>query len=64
VAEELLSDELECVSANLPRFSEKYLARAIEVIFQNTQSFKRTPIPQLPLELALVELISAIPNEA
>jgi len=54
---ELLPDEIECIEACLDRFSAADLSRAIQVIFNNMQQFKKMPIAQLPLELTVVELI-------
>ena len=54
---ELLPDEYECIIANLGAFSREDLARGVDIIFNHSQRFKRTPIPQLPLELMAVELI-------
>ncbi|OGZ99184.1 MAG: DNA polymerase III, subunit gamma and tau [Candidatus Sungbacteria bacterium RIFCSPHIGHO2_02_FULL_47_11] len=59
VEEELLPDELECINANLDAFGEQELSRGINIIFQNMQDFKRTPIPQLPLEVTVIELINS-----
>lgn len=57
VTAELLPDEYECIVANLPAFSAAQLSRSVNVIFDNLQRFKKTPIPQLPLELTVIELI-------
>ena len=57
VAEEMLPDEHECIEAHLALFTESDLSRAIRIITDNLQQFKKTPIPQLPLELTVVELI-------
>lgn len=56
VIAEMLPDECECIVANLPSFTAEELARGVNVIFDNLQRFRKTPIPQLPLELAVVEL--------
>ncbi len=58
VAEELLADELECIVARLPSWSAQDLSRGLHIIFQNMQQFRRTPIPQLPLEITVIELIN------
>ena len=55
---EFLPDERECISTHLPVFSQRALARATTIIFDNMQRFKKTPIPQLPLEVTIVELIA------
>ncbi len=57
VASEMLADEYECIAANLPSFSATELVTGVNVIFDNLQRFRKTPIPQLPLELAVIELI-------
>lgn len=57
VEDEMLPDELECIETHLPYFKETDLSRAVNTIFQNMQTFKKTPIPQLPLELTVIELI-------
>lgn len=56
LAHDFLPDEMECIAAALPRFSAPQLTQAVTIIFQNMQQFKKTPIPQLPLELTVVEL--------
>src|SRR3989344_4902316 len=58
VEEEMLPDELECITANLSVFRDAELSRSVNIIFENMQRFRKTPIPQLPLELTVVELIS------
>lgn len=62
IQNELLQDEFDCITANLASFSESDLSRGLNIIFQNIQQFKKTPIPQLPLELTVVELISGQQN--
>lgn len=57
VDEEMLPDEVECLTANLPYFSKHAISAGMNIILQNMQSFKKTPIPQLPLEVTVVELI-------
>lgn len=57
VEEDLLPDEHECIAEHLGKFAAADLSRAVTLIFQNIQQFKKTPIPQLPLELTVVELI-------
>ncbi len=59
VAEEMLPDELECINANMSALSEEYLLRAVNIIMQNLQQFRKTPIPQLPLEVTVAELIQS-----
>lgn len=57
VAQDLLADEYECLMAHLPSFTPEHLSRGINIIFENMQRFRRTSIPQLPLEVTVVELI-------
>lgn len=57
VLSEMLDDEYECIVANLPSFTAADLAAGVNTIFDNLQRFRKTPIPQLPLELAVIELI-------
>lgn len=58
VESEFLPDERECISTHLHLFSRESLARATSIIFDNIQRFKKTPIPQLPLEITIVELVA------
>ena len=58
IDEEMLPDEYECIAANLANFSESDLSRGLDTIITNIQSFKKVPIPQLPLELTVVELVN------
>ena len=59
--QDFLPDEFECITKHLGAFTPHALTQATTVIFQNMQSFKKMPIPQLPLELTVVEIISANP---
>ena len=63
VENEMLRDEVECIVANLNSFTREDLSKGIATIFQNMQQFKKMPIPQLPLELTIVEIISALPAQ-
>lgn len=54
---EMLPDEFDCITANLGSFDHEDLSRGVDIIFHNLQTFKNTPIPQLPLELTVLELI-------
>lgn len=58
VEHDFLPDEMECITANLPSFTVLQLARAATITFQNMQQFKKSPIPQLGLEVTVVEIIS------
>lgn len=57
VEAEMLPDELEAINAHLVSFSQEDLSRGMQVITANLQTFKKTPIPQLPLELTVIELM-------
>jgi DNA polymerase III subunit gamma/tau len=57
IEHEMLPDEFEAISAHLPAFSHNDLSRGLKVIFENLQSFRHAPIPQLPLEVTIIELI-------
>lgn len=61
VASEMLDDEYETIMAHLASFTAGELAQGAEVIFDHLQRFKKTPIPQLPLELTVVALIDGDP---
>lgn len=58
VAEELLPDEIECLAVHLPSLSSQFLSSGMQTIMDNLPLFKRTPVPELPLELTVLELIS------
>ena len=64
VTEEMLPDEFECISANLDLFRTEDLSRGLSVITENMQLFRKTPIPQLPLELTVIDLIHGQSNPA
>lgn len=57
VQHEMLPDEIEVISANLTNYRTEDLSRGMELIFECLQGFKRSPIPQLPLELAVIDFI-------
>lgn len=54
--EEMLPDEKEAIASNLTSFSPEDLARGLRIISDNMQRFKKSPLPQLPLELTVIEL--------
>lgn len=56
IAEELLPDELETILSHLPTIPEANLTHAIRTISDNLMRFKNNPIPQLPLEVTIIEL--------
>lgn len=57
---DFLPDEFETITAQLPAFSRDDLVRGLNTMTANLQLFKRVPIPQLPLELTIVELINKL----
>jgi DNA polymerase-3 subunit gamma/tau len=57
VENDLLPDEIECLRANLDAFSREDLRRGMDVIVTDIQKLRHSPIPQLPLELTIAELI-------
>lgn len=59
VQRDFLTDEYECITSHLPGFTHAELSRAAESLAQYQYQFKHAPIPQLPLELAVIELTSA-----
>ena len=56
-AADLLPDEVEHIERSIGAFAATDLSRGINILFGHLQNFKKTPIPQLPLELAVIELI-------
>lgn len=58
VEEEFLPEEYQTLTTHLSAFEASEFARGTAVILKNLQEFRRTPIPSLPLELTVVELIS------
>ena len=57
VQEEMLPDEYECLVANLAAFGPQELSRGLNIIFENMLNFRKSPLPQLPLEITVIELI-------
>ncbi|RJQ36340.1 DNA polymerase III subunit gamma/tau [Candidatus Parcubacteria bacterium] len=55
----MLPEGREALAAHLAAYSANDLARAIAALIDAAELAKRSPIPQLPLELALVEIINA-----
>ncbi len=58
VAQELSVEQLETVKTQAEKFSLDSAARAIKIFMVAQNDIKRSPIPSLPLELAVVEIIS------
>lgn len=57
ISADLLPDELEAIEKHLLLFTSADLSRGITILFGHIQNFRKTPIPQLPLELAVIELM-------
>ena len=55
---ELLPDEIEHITAHTAFFTESQLSNGLNIILANMSQFKNPPLPQLPLELTLIELIN------
>ena len=58
LAEEIPLDECEHIESRLVDFSENDLVRGLNLFHEYSQRFKRSPLPQLPLELAVIEFIN------
>lgn len=58
--QELLPEEIDCLRKNLMYFNEEQLKKGVDIIFQNITIFRKSPIPQLPLELSIVEIITLL----
>ena len=58
IAQELSPDQFETVKAQSEKFSLDNAARAIKIFMVAQNDIKRSPIPSLPLELAMVEIIN------
>lgn len=59
LAEEIPMEECEHIESNLANFSENDLVRGLNLFHEYSQRFKRSPLPQLPLELAVIEFINS-----
>ncbi len=58
MAQELSPDQFEIVKTQAEKFSLDNASRAIKIFMVAQNDIKRSPIPSLPLELAVVEIIS------
>jgi len=58
IAQELSPDQFENIKAQSEKFSLDNAARAIKIFMVAQNDIKRSPIPSLPLELAMVEIIN------
>lgn len=56
---ELLPDDIEHITAHMAFFTESQLSNGLNTILANMSQFKNPPLPQLPLELTLIELINS-----
>jgi len=59
MAQELTPDQMEIVKKQADVFSLDSVARAIRVFIVAQNDIKRSPIPSLPIELAVVEIINS-----
>ena len=58
MAQELTPDQMEIVKKQAETFSLDKVAQAIKIFMSAQQDIKRTSIPSLPIELAVVEIIN------
>ncbi len=58
MAQDLTPDQIEIVKKQADVFSLESVARAIKVFMVAQNDIKRSPIPSLPIELAVVEIIN------
>lgn len=58
IKQELTPDQLEVIKKQAEVFSLKGAAQAVKIFMTAQNDIKRSPIPSLPLELAVVEIIS------
>ncbi|MEK7560454.1 MAG: hypothetical protein AAB539_00675 [Patescibacteria group bacterium] len=54
----MLPAERDCIAKNLPHLDEPILTRAVLTITDNLQRFRASPIPQLPLEITILEILA------
>ncbi|KKS46604.1 DNA polymerase III, subunit gamma and tau [Candidatus Azambacteria bacterium RIFOXYD1_FULL_42_11] len=59
MAQELTPDQMETVKKQAEAFSLDNAAKVIRIFMSAQQDIKRSPIPSLPIELAVVEVISS-----
>lgn len=62
VAQELTPDQLEIVKTQADGFTLPKITQALKIFMTAQLDIKRTPIPSLPLELAVVEIINSKEN--
>ena len=58
MAQELTPDQMEIIRKQAEAFSLDSAARAIRIFISAQQDIKRSPIPSLPIELAVVEIVN------
>ena len=58
MAQELTPDQIEIIRKQAEAFSLDSAARAIRIFISAQQDIKRSPIPSLPIELAVVEIVN------
>ena len=58
IEDDFLPEEFECLATHLPAFTDADLSKGLNIIATNMQTFKKSSIPQLPLELTVIELIN------
>ncbi len=57
VENEMLQDEYDALTSGLGAFSASELSAALDIFMRNLEFFRTSPIPQLPLELSVVEIV-------
>ena len=62
IEQELSPDQFEALKSQAEKFSLDSVSRAIKIFMTAQNDIKRSPIPSLPLELAVVEVISKNEN--
>jgi len=58
MAQELTPDQMEIIKKQAESFSIESVAQAIKIFMVAQNDIKRSPIPSLPIELAVVEIIN------
>jgi len=58
MSQELTVDQVEIVKKQAESFSLNNVAQAIKIFTNARNDIKRSPIPSLPIELAVVEIIN------
>ena len=63
MSQELTSDQVEAIKKQAEFFSLESAAQAIRAFMAARNDIKRSPAPSLPIELAVVEIISSKENK-